>query len=270
MNEQDAKTISGQIIAKAVEFGACKAGIANIAQLKTSPSHTISGKLEEFSGVGTKEGDGRKKGEVIWPETARSAVVIAVAHPSEEPDLDFWVRGLKGGTRGNARLMSIFARLSEWIETRYDITCMKIPYHIEYGGVFMKDTAILGGLGCIGKNNILITPEHGPRVRLRVMLLDRELPSTGALDFDPCADCAEYCRTACPQNAFGKKIYTSKDLGQEILPGRTGVYSRKNCNLQMELNKENGREVPIPETDKNGMEVRYCRVCELACPVGKD
>lgn len=263
--------LSDLMIKKALEFGASLAGIANVGELKNSPSHKISQQiaLQVGGGVGTKIVEGRKPGEVLWPENAKSAVVIAVEHPKDSPDMDWWLKGLKGGTKGNVKLISVFSKLADWLKEEKKIRYIKIPYHIEHGGVFMKDAAVLGGLGCIGKSNILVTPQFGSRIRLRVMLLEEDLPSTGILEFDPCTDCKEYCRRACPQKAFDKKIYSEQEYGQTELPGRTGVYHRSQCNLEMEKNAANGKEVKIEGTDDFGHEVRYCRRCELACPVGK-
>ena len=44
-----------------------------------------------------------------------------------------------------------------------------------YSGVFAKDAAALAGLGTIGENNLLVTEEYGPRVRLRIVVTDAEL-----------------------------------------------------------------------------------------------
>lgn len=261
--------ISRQIISKALKSGASLAGIANVEDLKKSPSHTITGKMTDFCGVGTKPVAGKKSGEVTWPDLAKSAVVIAVEHPLNAPEMDWWLRGLKGGTLGNAKLIDVFNKLSDWLENENQIKCFKIPYHIEQGAVFMKDAAVLGGLGCIGKNNILVTPRFGSKVRLRVMLLDIDLPSTGIQDFDPCGDCKEYCRKSCPQGAFTKKIYSPLDYGQDNLPGRNGVYNRQACNLQMEEDVDNGKDASIDGTDKMGKQVKHCRRCEQACPVGR-
>lgn len=259
-----------EIMEKAKEFGASLAGIANIESLKSSPSHTISEKMAAYQGVGTKEARGdARPGRVQWRDRMKSAVVIGVAHPEDQPELDYWVKGLKGGTRGNAELMSAFTRLAAWLEGDKGVGVAKIAYHIEQGGIYMKDAAVMAGLGCIGKNNILITPEYGPRIRLRVLLTDADLPSTGALDFDPCADCGEFCRKACPMGAMGRTVYTPDAMGQDILPGRNGTYNRIQCNKQMEKDIQNGRDVPVPDTDKTGNEVRFCRRCELACPVGR-
>ncbi len=269
MNLNNQKSLSAQIINSALEYGASLAGIVNIRELKKSPSHTIFSVMPEFEGVGTKKMEGRKQGEVQWPDETRSAIVIAVAHPEEKPDYDWWIKGLKGGTKGNVRLISVFVQLADWLETEKQINCINLPYHIENGAVFMKDSAVLGGLGCIGKNNMLITPEFGPRIRLRVMLMDVDLPSTGMSDFDPCTDCKEYCRKACPQKAFDEKIYSEEEFKHGDMPGRTGDYNRISCNVQMEKDKKNGKAVEIEDRNISGYEVRYCRRCELACPVGK-
>jgi epoxyqueuosine reductase len=146
---------------------------------------------------------------------------------------------------------------------------VNLPYHVENGSIFLKDAAVMAGLGCIGKNNLFITPDYGPRVRLRAMLLDVELPATGAADFNPCRGCDMPCRAACPQAAFQKKIYRETELGLDKLPGRSGVYSKRSCNFQMEIDIRNSEEVRIAGQNIPGSFTRYCRLCEIACPVGK-
>ncbi|CAB1081528.1 hypothetical protein D1AOALGA4SA_9178 [Olavius algarvensis Delta 1 endosymbiont] len=50
---------------------------------------------------------------------------------------------------------------------------------MERGGIFFKDSGVLAGLGSIGKNNLLVTPEYGPRIRVWPLLFDAELKPTG-------------------------------------------------------------------------------------------
>jgi hypothetical protein len=50
----------------------------------------------------------KKRGEVQWPINAHSGIVIAVKHLKEKPELDWWEKGLKGCTKGNFKLISIF------------------------------------------------------------------------------------------------------------------------------------------------------------------
>ena len=106
MTKDDQDTLSTQIINRALEYGGSLAGIARIEDLKKCPSHTVYGVMPEFDGVGTIKVEGKKQDQVQWPDEARSAVVIAVAHAIEKPELDWWISGLKGGTMGNAKATS--------------------------------------------------------------------------------------------------------------------------------------------------------------------
>ncbi len=263
------KNISEQIIEKAKAFGACLAGIADVEALKESPSHIIFGKLEEYKGVGTKKNDKTRTGKIAWPENAKSAIIVAVEHPEEKPELDWWKEGYTGGTAGNRVLMDINNRLAEWLKEEKGIQTKKLTYHIETGGIFLKDAAVMAGLGCIGENNMLVTPEFGPRVRLRAMLTDETLLSTGPVDFDPCEECHMLCRKDCPQEAFQKKMYSMKEFGLEKLPAKTGLYNRHLCNVQMESDVNNGEKIKAEGQSGSIKRVRFCRICEWSCPVGK-
>ena len=53
-----------------------------------------------------------------------------------------------------------------------DVSAYPLPYHVKKGGLFLKDAAVLSGLGIIGKNNLLLHPAWGPRIRLRSILMD--------------------------------------------------------------------------------------------------
>ena len=262
--------VGTQIIEKAKEKGAAMAGIASVELLKKTPSHEILNKktrleIKDFAGIS-------------WPKDAKSALVIAVSHPENKPELDWW--DVKSSP-GNSILVRIIRELSVWIQEEFGIKTQEMPYAVERGGIYLKDTAVLAGLGCIGRNNLLITPELGPRVRLRAMLLAKDLPSTGPISFDPCDGCEEFCRKACPQNAFAERILSSADVGMAMLPGRYGFFSRANCMFQMNKDAEvsevdlddNVHLVSDSEEDFN-MDVRfkyikYCRKCELSCPIGK-
>jgi len=269
MIDQKTAHLSREIMAHSKMFGADLAGIANVADIKQSPSHKMSKKMPAFDGVGTQSVKGRKRGIVQWPESAKSAIVIAIKHPPEKPELDWWVTGFSAGnTAGNRLLISVVNKLANFLEKELGIRGFKLPYHIENGGVYMKDSAVIAGLGCIGKNNLLITPQYGSYQRLRVMLTETELPSTGPLDFDPCLKCPMPCRKACPQQAFSTKIYTKEAYGMDQFPGRCGGYNRFLCNRQMEIDIANAEAIEIEGQAAMGKIIKYCRKCEMACPVG--
>lgn len=275
-----ASDAAAPIIEKARHLGAAAAGIASLARLKQSPSHEI---LARF---GTKI-DGEYSFEQIddfteidWPADARSALVIAVAHPRDKPELDWSCAS--GNTLGTQLLAGVSAALTEWLEETFGITARRMPYWVEEGGVYVKDAAVLAGLGCIGRNNLLVSPECGPRLRLRVMLLDAELAPTGPSEFDPCCGCDERCRAACPQEAFENVVLSSAEAGVDALPGRDGSFSRASCFVQMGQDSEDSgvevddwflSEIHLPRAATEGEfetegRMKWCRRCELACPVG--
>ncbi len=258
-----------QIIERATELGAAMAGIASVELLKRSPSHEALKRLrlDDFD-------------KVNWPPKARSALIIALSHPPEKPELDW--SDASGNTPGNRRLTSINRELSVWTEQRLGIVTHPMFYWVQEGGIYLKDAAVLAGLGCIGKNNILITPALGPRVRLRAMLLEDELTPTGPTSFDPCDCCEEPCRKACPQDALDRAVFSSVETGLSALPGRDGRYSRSSCSIQMdkdfndaaitvdegymsELFQSSAEIERAPQSEEG---IKWCRRCELACPVG--
>lgn len=252
--------IGKKIIEIALENGATLAGIASMDAVKASPSHAIYKNMGSYSGVGTV--DAPPGNQLFnWPESAKSVLVIALSHPQNHPELDWWDGK---GTPGNRMLIQILAAIRLRIEKDFDLGTQKLHYYVERGGIFLKDAAVLAGLGCIGKNNMLVTPDYGPRVRLRGLLLNAELDSTGPTDFDPCADCKVYCRNVCPENALGRKASVFESMSASTpLPARDGAYRREICNIRMEKD--------ISESEKIntvGAPVKYCRRCEMVCPVG--
>lgn len=260
--------ISRQIIDKAKSFGASLAGIADARLLKQSPSHLIYPKMEHNLAVGSCEtAEGIELGKIAWSSNAKAVVVIAVEHKKDEPQLDWW-DGLKG-TPGNRILIRINNDLSDWVEAEFDIKTHKLAYHVEKGGIFLKDSAVMAGLGCIGKNNLLVTPEFGPRIRLRAMILEAEVEPTGPIQFDPCDGCKEPCRHACPQKAYSDIVFSSVEMGMLTLPGRNGCFSRATCNIQMEKDINDAEILPTESTDGTGKRIKYCRRCEFACPAGR-
>ena len=278
------------VIQKAKALGASVAGVARVEALKGSPSHLIHPKIGMNLDVpwqGIQENKGAS--ELAWPGGAVSAVVIGVAHPADDPGLDWWDGK---GTPGNRILIRINQDLARWTEETFGCTASKLPYLIEKGGIFLKDAAVMAGLGCVGKNNLVITPDYGPRIRFRALLLDLEAEATGPLEFRPCENCKQPCRTACPVNAFAKNIYSGRELSQSRLPGSDGTYDRVTCNRKMEQDiedavaamraghddhqdvlrsiaefEEEAKKVPKNEPGSQSC-VKYCRECELSCPVG--
>lgn len=251
------------------ELGADLAGLVSVEDLKNAPSFTFAPKMPNAGeGVGTRENElGLKPGEVKWPDNAKTVLVIAVEHPAESPELDWWYGRVD--PPGNRVLAKTVRELCEWVPKKFDMEVFHLPYHVEKGGIYLKDAAVLAGLGCLGRHNILVTPEYGSHVRLRAMTLSESLPSTGPSGFNPCKGCEEYCRKACPQGSFDEKLYQADDYDQEILPSWDGTFSRPNCLVQMDVDNDVAKEQDVDGFDKPVKIIKYCRNCEMACPVGR-
>jgi epoxyqueuosine reductase len=111
--------IGTQIIEKAKEKGAAMAGIASVELLKKTPSHEILNmktglEINDFAGIS-------------WPEDAKSALVIAVSHPEDKPERDWWDGK---SSPGNNILIRIIGELSVWIREEYGIKTQEMPYGI--------------------------------------------------------------------------------------------------------------------------------------------
>ncbi len=265
------------IIRTAIENGATLAGITRMEALKVSASHMIYNKMVDYGTMNpVKDDEELPDNEFIiddvalqdnklftWPDSVRTVLVIGLSHPEDDPKLDWWDGR---GTLGNRILIDIIKRTSQQIEDNLKIKTRKLHYYVEKGGIFLKDAAVLAGFGCIGKNNMIITPSNGPRIRLRALFLDAEIHSTGPIEFDPCADCKNLCRSVCPENAMGEKASIFKSIEfSESLPGRDGTYNRELCNIRMEKD--------VTQSSKNNYgkqpTIKFCRKCEFVCPAGK-
>ena len=216
MNEVTAKAI----IQRAEEFGASLAGIARTDDLRHSPSHG---------------------GKTNLAAEYKSVLVMALVHEPTQPELDWWDGRSTPGIR---QLRRISLRLVDHLEG-LGVPASDLHYQVSFGGVYLKDAAVLAELGVVGENNLLITPQFGAKVRLRATAIAAELEPTGTMDFNPCDSCAKPCLTACPRKALGGNSY-----------------NKDRCWTQM------SQDIEAAGRGKQTRPVKYCRECELACPIG--
>ncbi|MDO9549651.1 MAG: epoxyqueuosine reductase [Methanoregula sp.] len=116
-------------------------------------------------------------------------------------------------------------------------------------GIFsQKLAAHLAGLGWIGKSCLLITPDHGPRVRWVSILTDAPLNLTGSPMEQQCGKCTA-CVDICPQKAFTGRVFC-KDKPREAR------FDAAACDRYFkELEKSKG--------------VGVCGLCLYICPHGR-
>jgi epoxyqueuosine reductase len=237
-------SLTSQIISQAESYNGIRAGIALVINVLHGPSY----KVDQH---GPTRADAFDDDQVDdWSDEAQTILVLGLHHPEGDLYLDYFERG---DTWGNRRLREISEHLKQWLRKNLGLAAYPLPYHVEKGGIFLKDAAVLSGIGVIGRNNLLLHPEWGPRIRLRSILLEGELEPTAPISgFDPCKTCAVFCQKACPAEAFP-----------------AGKFSRPNCRKQIDDDFEN--KVPEGKTKEDGrrsLVVKFCRACEFSCPVG--
>jgi epoxyqueuosine reductase QueG len=116
------------------------------------------------------------------------------------------------------------------------------------GILSQKLAAHLAGLGWIGKSCLLVTPDHGPRVRWVSVLTDAPLEPTGTAMEPGCGECTA-CVDLCPCRAF---------TGREFHPDepREARFDAAACDRFFR------------ETE-NAKGVAVCGLCLYVCPYGK-
>lgn len=122
----------------------------------------------------------------------------------------------------------------------------------------LKTSAVKCGLGCQGKNTLLVTPNYGPMVRLISVLTTAELDVNEPFEEDLCHDCQK-CVTACPTKALEP---------YKLKVNRCMTYSAENPSAKdvSEDVKELERKLVQTPTSCSYIE---CTTCIDACPIGK-
>jgi len=112
-----------------------------------------------------------------------------------------------------------------------------------------KLSAHLAGLGWIGKNCLLITPDMGPRVRWATVLTDAPLTATGRPMDERCGDCRE-CVDICPVNSFTGQPFREEDP-------RAVRFDAGKCDRYFSKMREKDIETAV------------CGLCLYTCPYGR-
>jgi len=109
-----------------------------------------------------------------------------------------------------------------------------------------KNAAYLAGLGSFGQNNVLLTPEYGPRIRFTSIFTTAVIESDPIKTGDLCTRCL-LCVKKCPVNAINEE--------------------RDEMDFPLSMDKIRC----ATRSSKLREEYRYpCGICIKVCPVGRD
>jgi epoxyqueuosine reductase QueG len=115
-----------------------------------------------------------------------------------------------------------------------------------------KMIATRAGLGWIGKTDLLITKEFGPRVRLVSILIDKQVDFINqSIDKSKCGKC-NICVEKCPAKAATGLLW-------DINTDRDIFFDAHKC-------EQNCLDVT---KSRLGFETRICGICVSVCPVGR-
>ena len=115
--------------------------------------------------------------------------------------------------------------------------------------ISFKQLGVNAGIGWIGKNDLLVTNEYGPRIRLGAVLIDFNFPFNSNLKENKCPENCILCVKSCPYKALKNKMWTNGIKRDEIID-----YSL--CNIKRSLYiKQIGRK-------------HSCGYCMVSCFYG--
>jgi epoxyqueuosine reductase len=106
-----------------------------------------------------------------------------------------------------------------------------------------RHAALLAGLGNFGVNNMLLTPDFGPRVRFASILTAAEIEPDPVIERPLCTKCMR-CVKACPVHALGGEDYPA------------GLSNKRTCAARSEALSKRF--------------ISPCGICIKVCPVGED
>jgi epoxyqueuosine reductase len=185
----------------------------------------------------------------------RSIISIAVAYPSKLMDAP---RSEKGAYRGilsrsawgldyHQVLRNRLQRLEAWIRER--VPEARIESMVDTGALVDRAVAERAGIGWVGKNCAVITPEFGSWVYLGEMITNLPLPPDTPVT-ESCGDCT-ICIDACPTGAL-------------VGPGQLNA---QRCISFVTQTKGHIEDDSMKE--KIGNRLYGCDTCQIVCPKNK-
>ncbi|MBC7691893.1 MAG: tRNA epoxyqueuosine(34) reductase QueG [Methylotenera sp.] len=197
--------------------------------------------------------DRRADPRLLFPD-AQSIFCVAAPYPKTPGGQPDPVRGPRyarylHGKDYHTEIASRLEALMTEIAARNAKLDLKFKVCVDTSAVLERTWAALAGLGWIGKNTLLIHPQHGSYLFLASVLINQKVERGATPLPNYCGNCTR-CLNACPTEAFP----------------RAGVLNAKSCISYLTLEKRGDLEVTEDFKRKMGTWVAGCDVCQEVCP----
>jgi len=130
----------------------------------------------------------------------RSILVLATAYkPAHAPAVDPTEAHIAAYALGRDYHLTLLDRMQQLIARIESLAgnTIQAAAYTDTGPILERELAQRAGLGWIGRNSMLIHPEHGSHLFLSEILLDLDLQPDAAFEDDLCGSC-QRCIEACP------------------------------------------------------------------------
>ncbi|CAG7649769.1 Epoxyqueuosine reductase [Paenibacillus allorhizosphaerae] len=251
----DWQRLKEELMAALPEFGIDKLGVAS-AEPFTELKHILLKHREKGYESGFEEKDIEKRVDpALTLAEPKSILSIAIAYPSKlenpprsEPGA---YRGILSrsawGTDYHHVLRSRLERLEAWLLAR--VPGARVQSMVDTGALVDRAVAERAGIGWVGKNCSVITPEFGSWVYLGEMITNIPLPPDKPVT-ESCGDCT-LCIDACPTGALVGPGQLNAQRCVSFLTQTKGIIEDD------ELKR------------KIGNRLYGCDTCQIVCPKNK-
>lgn len=189
-----------------------------------------------------------------YSNTYKSALVFAVPYGEqltiETYSEEKFEKGIQAAKKILGKILAQLQKMLDEYNVKYYIPPTAQNNEVDLTAPFsFKFAAVNAGLGWIGKNDVVITKQYGPRVRLSVILINEIFTYGSKTLKSSCPENCKKCVDVCPHKALHNVQWNLNSLRSDLIDYRL-------CNEKRSLYlKTHGR--------KNA-----CGLCMAACPFG--
>ena len=189
-----------------------------------------------------------------YANTYRSALVFAVPYGEqltiETYSEEKFEKGIQDAKKVVEEILEQLQKMLDEYNVKYYVPPVAQNNEMDLTAPFsFKFAAINAGLGWIGKNDVVITKQYGPRVRLSAILINELFIYDNKIIKSNCPENCKKCVDVCPHKALHNVQWNINSLRNDIIDYRL-------CNEKRSIYlKTHGR--------KNA-----CGLCMAACSFG--